>query len=91
MNLQIIKWRIKARKILLFQMNPQQSILLVTLCTITLCSAHIGGGTPYQDSNPQVYCGRSLARALAFLCFEDGGSENKRSDSGSMYSMLRLL
>ncbi|KAJ8724750.1 hypothetical protein PYW07_015708 [Mythimna separata] len=70
-------------------MNSQQSVLLVTLCTITLCCAHIGGGqVSYQDSNPQVYCGRSLARALAFLCYEDGGSENKRSEYGSMYNSV---
>ncbi|KAF9411521.1 hypothetical protein HW555_009713 [Spodoptera exigua] len=71
------------------KMNPQQSILLMALCAITLCSAHIGGGqVSFQDANPQVYCGRSLARALAFLCFEESGSESKRSESGSMYNAI---
>nr|AGH25575.1 insulin-like precursor polypeptide D [Helicoverpa armigera] len=69
-------------------MNSHQSIILLAL-TITLCSAHIGGGqVSFQDANPQVYCGRSLARALAFLCPDDGGSEIKRSDAGSMYNAI---
>nr|QDK59898.1 insulin-like peptide 1 [Cydia pomonella] len=30
--------------------------------------------------NPQVYCGRRLARTLAVLCFEDFNREDKRSN-----------
>ncbi|XP_026745349.1 bombyxin A-1 homolog isoform X2 [Trichoplusia ni] len=71
-------------------MNSHQGIFLAMLCTITLSSAHIGGGTlALQEANQHVYCGRSLARALAFLCYEEKGSgESKRSDSGTMYNSI---
>ncbi|XP_068628005.1 bombyxin A-3 homolog [Battus philenor] len=57
------------------------------LTMITSGQGHIGGGSPYQNVNPQVYCGRSLARALALLCFDEDGYE-KRSDVGPTYGSV---
>ncbi|XP_013161616.1 PREDICTED: bombyxin A-2-like [Papilio xuthus] len=60
---------------------------LASCLVLTMCYAHIGGGASLQNISPQVYCGRSLARAMAFLCFEEDGFE-KRSDVGTMYGQV---
>ncbi|CAG4987847.1 unnamed protein product [Parnassius apollo] len=60
---------------------------------VSMCCAHIGGGISYQDLNPQVYCGRTLARALALLCFDEGGYDKRseiREQKGTMFGPLLL-
>lgn len=72
-------------------MKPHQTLAFATFVTLlSMSCGHIGGGAPLQDVNPQFYCGRSLARALALLCFDEGGYD-KRSELGPMYGMLKLL
>lgn len=60
--------------------------LLGVFVAISLCTGHIGGGQiSLQTSDPQVYCGRTLARVLALLCFE---GESKRSQPQRAIAML---
>ncbi|CAH2240504.1 jg12290 [Pararge aegeria aegeria] len=55
---------------------------------VALSCAHIGGLSPsYQGISPQYYCGRSLARAIALICYDDIPSE-KRSEAGTMYNAI---
>ncbi|XP_059060095.1 bombyxin A-1 homolog [Achroia grisella] len=70
-------------------MKIQTSIrTLAFFALISICWGHIGGGQmPLQEVNPQMYCGRTLARALAVLCFDDGAVE-KKSDIGTMYRAI---
>ncbi|CAK1577845.1 unnamed protein product [Parnassius mnemosyne] len=75
-------------------MTFQQTLAFITFVTMaSMCCGHIGGGISFQDVNPQVYCGRSLARALALLCFDEGGYD-KRSEAyepkGTMYGQFFL-
>jgi hypothetical protein len=68
------------------QMHFQQNLAIVAFVAIVAsCAAHIGGGqNALQSTDPQVFCGRTLAKALAMLCYEDI-SGSKRSDSATMY------
>ncbi|XP_026765225.1 bombyxin A-1 homolog [Galleria mellonella] len=62
--------------------------VLIFFATITICCGHIGGNQiSLQEVNPQMYCGRTLARTLALLCFDDGGIE-KKSEVGTMYRAI---
>ncbi|XP_075972547.1 bombyxin A-7-like isoform X2 [Anticarsia gemmatalis] len=56
-------------------MSLQKSFALLLLC-VAVCCAH-----------EQKYCGRSLARAIAALCFETGDPVDKRND-GTMYNSI---
>ncbi|KOB71447.1 Insulin-like polypeptide D [Operophtera brumata] len=70
-------------------MNSQQFSFLFVLLVAAMCSAHIGGKAPDQDLT-QYYCGRTLAKALALLCFDDIPNSNKRSDAGMYNAVLSL-
>ncbi|XP_050681644.1 bombyxin A-1 homolog [Leptidea sinapis] len=60
--------------------------IVVLVALVSTCCCHIGGGFALQDTAPQVYCGRTLARALALLCFDEPMSEKR--DGGSMYNSI---
>lgn len=71
-------------------MNYQISFLLVLAAAMS--SAHIGGQAPNQELT-KVYCGRSLARTLAILCYDDMPKpllSSKRADAG-MYSKFGIF
>ncbi|CAK1551541.1 unnamed protein product [Leptosia nina] len=68
-------------------MQSQRLCIIFFAVLISACCGHIGGGVALQDVSPQVYCGRTLAKALALLCFDEPSSE-KRSESGTMYNSI---
>ncbi|CAG9791746.1 unnamed protein product [Diatraea saccharalis] len=70
-------------------MNTQPKLVVtVFVAVILVCGAHIGGGRmQMQETNPQIYCGRTLASALAYLCSKDNGV-SKRSDAAIMYDVI---
>ncbi|OWR42608.1 Samia bombyxin protein A-3 [Danaus plexippus plexippus] len=66
----------------------KSSSLAVLATLVTMCCGHIGGSQlALQDVSPQVYCGRTLARVLAMLCYDEVSNE-KRSESGTMFNSL---
>ncbi|CAH2091636.1 unnamed protein product [Euphydryas editha] len=69
-------------------MNFKSSVGLLYFVTIaSTCSGHVGEDIHlHQDLTPRVYCGRVLARALAYLC-NDETLNDKRSD-GTMYNAI---
>ncbi|CAH2063831.1 unnamed protein product, partial [Iphiclides podalirius] len=70
------------------KMKLQQTLAFAAFLTmLSMCRGYISSGVPLQDVNPQVYCGRSLARALALICFDESGYE-KRSELGTMYGTM---
>ncbi|CAH4036592.1 bombyxin A-2 homolog [Pieris brassicae] len=67
-------------------MHPLSVVFIAAL--ISECYGHIGGGSvSLQETSSRMYCGRTLARTLAILCY-DAPSEHKRSESGSMYNAV---
>ncbi|XP_045763438.1 insulin-related peptide 2-like [Maniola jurtina] len=70
-------------------MSYQRSLTVFSLMMlVALSCAHIGGNSLlYQDVRPQYYCGRSLARVIALICFDELSSE-KRSEAGTMYNAI---
>ncbi|XP_045492251.1 bombyxin A-1 homolog isoform X2 [Colias croceus] len=65
-----------------------QSLSLFAML-ISVCTGHIGGEVSLQmpDVSPQVYCGKSLANAIALFCY-NGNDDYKRSESGSVYNSI---
>ncbi|CAH0397385.1 unnamed protein product [Chilo suppressalis] len=75
------------RRLATLKMNAKPKFLVIAaIAAFATGSAHISGGglLPLQATDPQIYCGRNLARALALLCYDES-SASKRSDSASMY------
>ncbi|XP_068632027.1 bombyxin A-6-like [Battus philenor] len=58
------------------------------VATFTNCMGEINDMSYLQQVQPQVYCGRSLARVLALLCFEMDNYYEKRSSVANMYSSI---
>ncbi|XP_023944624.2 insulin-related peptide 1-like [Bicyclus anynana] len=55
---------------------------------LALSRGHIGGNAAaFQNVRPQYYCGRTLARAIALICYDVLPGE-KRSSTGTMYNAL---
>ncbi|XP_047545995.1 insulin-related peptide 4-like [Vanessa atalanta] len=70
-------------------MNFKKSTTLIYFVMMaSMCCGHIGGGQlSFQDLTPQVYCGRVLAKALAYLCYDEPLNE-KRTETGTMYNSI---
>ncbi|XP_050342065.1 bombyxin A-3 homolog [Nymphalis io] len=70
-------------------MNFKQSTTLIYFAMMaSMCCGHIDGGQfSFQDVTPQVYCGRALAKALAYLCYDEPLTE-KRSEIGTMFNSI---